>query len=55
MVYVDGIQYYPCCFLRSKYWCHMATDGNVEELHRMAQRLGYIVRGFSRGGSRIMT
>jgi Protein of unknown function (DUF4031) len=40
MVYVDAIRYYPLCRLSSKRWCHMATDGDIEELHQMAQRLG---------------
>jgi len=49
MVYVDAIRYYPCCRLRSKHWCHMATDGNVEELHKMARRLGLYRAWFQSG------
>ncbi len=40
MIYVDTIVQYPACNLRSKEWCHMATDGDLEELHLMAARLG---------------
>lgn len=25
---------------RSKLWCHMATDGDLAELHEFAQRIG---------------
>ena len=40
MIFVDGIREYPACRLPSKRWCHMATDGDLEELHAMARRLG---------------
>ncbi len=40
MIYVDPIVQYPACRLRSKQWCHMATDGDLEELHAMAACLG---------------
>ncbi len=40
MIYVDPIVQYPACKLRSKQWGHMATDGDLEELHAMAARLG---------------
>ncbi len=34
-IYVDAIRQYP-----SGLWCHMATDGPIEELHRFAERMG---------------
>ena len=34
-IYVDTIRHYP-----SGLWCHMATDGPIEELHRFAERIG---------------
>ncbi len=34
-IYVDTIRRYP-----SGLWCHMATDGPIEELHRFAERMG---------------
>jgi len=40
MIYVDSIQHYPDCGLPYKHWCHMATDGDLSELHAMARRLG---------------
>ena len=40
MIYVDAIQHYPQCRLPYKDWCHMATDGDLSELHTMAARLG---------------
>ncbi len=40
MIYVDVIIHYPDCKLPYKYWCHMATDGDITELHHMAARLG---------------
>jgi len=40
MIYVDSIQHYPDCKLPYKHWCHMATDGDLGELHRVARRLG---------------
>jgi hypothetical protein len=41
MSYVDAIQRYPQCRLRYQDWCHMATDGDMSELHAMAARLGF--------------
>ncbi len=38
-IYVDQILEYPNCKLRYKRWCHMATDGDLSELHQMAARL----------------
>ena len=35
-VYVDPSQF----LYRGKMYCHMATDGDIEELHLMATRLG---------------
>ena len=40
MIYVDEIQDYPHCRLPYKRWCHMATDGAIEELHAFAAKLG---------------
>jgi hypothetical protein len=34
-IYVDDVQRYP-----SGQWCHMATDGTLEELHAFALHLG---------------
>lgn len=34
-IYVDTIRHYP-----SGLWCHMATDGSIEELQHFAQRIG---------------
>jgi hypothetical protein len=34
-IYVDTTRQYP-----SGLWCHMATDGSIEELHRFAERMG---------------
>ncbi len=31
MIYVDEIQDYPHCRLPYKRWCHLATDGALEE------------------------
>jgi len=35
MIYVDDLQDYP-----SGRWCHMATDGELDELHVMAAKIG---------------
>ncbi len=40
MIYVDSIRHYPDCGLPYKDWCHMATDGDLSELHAMARQLG---------------
>lgn len=40
MIYVDALHHYPDCGLPYTYWCHMATDGHLQELHAMAARLG---------------
>ena len=34
-IYVDTIRHYP-----SGLWCHMATGGSIEELQRIAERIG---------------
>ena len=34
-IYVDTIRHYP-----SGLWCHMATDGTIEELQHFAERIG---------------
>lgn len=40
MIYVDTIRHYPSCKLPYKHWCHLATDGDLEELHAFAGRIG---------------
>src|SRR5689334_28958 len=40
MIYVDTVRHYPSCNLPYKYWCHLATDGDLEELHTFAAQLG---------------
>jgi hypothetical protein len=46
MIYVDPIETYPLSFVAPAArpfgcdWCHMVTDGDIEELHRFAARLG---------------
>lgn len=39
-VYVDKVQFYPQSSLKQKRWCHMGTDGPIEELHAVAERIG---------------
>jgi hypothetical protein len=46
-VYVDDIQTYPAESIKdaqarrvSRQWCHMWTDGDLAELHQVAQRIG---------------
>ena len=46
MIYVDELRDYPSCRLPSKRWCHLATDGDLEELHAFAARLGLQRRWF---------
>ncbi len=36
MIYVDD-SIFP---FRGEMYCHMATDGDIEELHQMAERIG---------------
>ena len=42
MIYVDTVRHYPNCplHLPDTHWCHLATDGNLEELHAFAAQLG---------------
>lgn len=40
MIYVDDIQTYPAGGPRWARWSHMATDGDLADLHRMAAQLG---------------
>jgi hypothetical protein len=42
-IYVDRIRTYP-----SGLWCHMATDGPLEELHRFAEDMGLPRTGLQR-------
>lgn len=51
MIYVDDIQSYPHTKLPYQRWCHMATDGDIEELHAMAERLGLRRSWFQRSPS----
>ncbi len=40
-IYVDDIRYYDSSvFKYPGHWCHMMTDGNIEELHSFAMKLG---------------
>lgn len=47
-IYVDGLRNYY--FLRGTgipgLWCHMVTDGYLEELHLFAQKIGIHPRRF---------
>jgi len=36
-IYVDELRHYPG---QKWKWCHMATDGNIEELHTFAEKIG---------------
>lgn len=36
MIYVDQVQNHG----NKGHWCHMATDGSVDELHSFAQQIG---------------
>ena len=40
MIYVDGLESYEQAPLPGRCWCHMATDGPIEELHEFAARIG---------------
>ena len=46
MIYVDSLRVYNR--KRSK-WCHMATDGDVKELHDFAAAIG-LKRHYFQGG-----
>lgn len=43
-VYVDELQWYPGNGQRfggrGKWWCHLITDGEIQELHDFAQKIG---------------
>ena len=38
--YVDQLRSYPDHPSRQPHWCHLVTDGDLEELHAFAARLG---------------
>ena len=42
MIFVDQPRHYPNAPARHRHkrWCHMWTDGDPEELHKMAAALG---------------
>lgn len=47
MIYVDQIvDYTGTTKLNFKRWCHMWTDGDVEELHAFAEEVGLMRRWF---------
>ena len=47
MIYVDQIvDYTGMTKLPFKKWCHMWTDGPVEELHQFAEEIGLLRRWF---------
>jgi hypothetical protein len=48
MIYVDTIRTYDTP-LKYKQWCHMVTDGTIEELHQFAARLGLKKAWFQSG------
>jgi hypothetical protein len=39
-VYVDEIRHYPQARWTRKHWCHLITDGAMDELHAFADALG---------------
>jgi hypothetical protein len=43
-IYVDELKLYPGTGARfggkGKWWCHMVTDGDIEELHAFANKIG---------------
>ena len=47
-ILVDELREYPGVALPFTTWCHLATDGEFEELHAFAARLG-IPRRFFQG------
>ncbi len=47
-ILVDDLREYPDVALPFTTWCHMATDGDLEELHAFAARLGLQRRWFQR-------
>ncbi len=47
MIHVDKIvDYTGMTKLKYKLWCHMWTDGPIEELHEFAKSLGLLQRWF---------
>jgi len=40
MVYVDDLVFYQESPLGPCHWCHLWTDGELDELHRFAARIG---------------
>lgn len=40
MIYIDEPTYYPYKPHGYHYWSHMWTDGDIEELHKFAVRIG---------------
>ncbi len=47
-ILVDELREYPDVALPFTTWCHMATDGDLDELHAFAARLGLRRRWFQR-------
>ena len=47
-ILVDELREYPGVALPFTTWCHMATDGEFDELHAFAARLGLRRRWFQR-------
>ena len=39
MIYVDALRLHRK-FLRTGEWCHLATDGPIDELHAFARNIG---------------
>jgi hypothetical protein len=45
-IYIDELTYYPDHAIKpgirhlGNHWCHMACDGNLNELHAFARQLG---------------
>lgn len=39
-VWVDSVRHYPHARTRRKHFCHMVCDGDIAELHAMADALG---------------
>ena len=45
-IYVDPLLYYSEKPFGRNYWCHMTTDGQIEELHQFAGNIGLRQRWF---------